>query len=485
MRDIRYSGNLSRLFFVLLMVWSHSSANVAAQPPDLLGVQEKNSAGANPVGMTLPPDMDPELESLRTRVESSTLTDEEKQSIYESIGKAAKYRSDKVTSTQSAQQTQAGLGEIADRVKSIKAAITALAETKTPAPEGSLAELETQLAALTAQRTAAKQAFDDAEAAISKSTQQRAEIDAEIPKLNQTLARLESQAEAAVASSDASLKSEAMIAELKSSAELVKTQILEKQNQQAYLEAETAANLPQLNLDRLGKELEVIDDRYKTLKAVVESKRADDAKDRADKADRQVEELHPALQEIGKENQRLATLVQDLVVKIDQAESRLQSSTDELERLRKSQEEAVRRVDQVGRTAAVSAMLRGMKQELPNVNSYRLMIRQRAAEIDDANYELMDMKDARNGSLKLQVAELFRKTGDLVAADQRDKLEQEALTLLEDQRTEYLDPAIRSQTKYFNTLANISFTESEIVQVAEVSRRYINENVLWTRSTQP
>ncbi|MCA9135905.1 MAG: mechanosensitive ion channel, partial [Planctomycetales bacterium] len=50
---------------------------------------------------------------------------------------------------------------------------------------------------------------------------------------------------------------------------------------------------------------------------------------------------------------------------------------------------------------------------------------------------------------------------------------------------EYLDPAIRSQTKYFNTLANISFTESEIVQVAEVSRRYINENVLWTRSTQP
>lgn len=485
MRFFLGSRAYSCRLFLVLMLWCVPAATLPAQPPELLGAKEPSGTIANGVGMTLPPDMDPELESLRTRVEASSLSDEEKQPIYESIGKSAKLRADKTSSIQATQQAQAALSTVADRVASVKAAIAALAESKPAEPEGTLSELETQLAALTAQRAAAKQALDNAKAAISLATHQGAEIDAELPKLNQTLERLVAQASATETEADASLKSEAMIAELESSAVLVKTQILEKQNRKALLEAEAAANLPQLSLDRLSKELQAIETRYESLKSAVESKRAEDANDRAAKADRQVEELHPALQAIGKENQRLASVAQELVPKIETAEARLKNSTVELERLRKSRDEAIRRVDQVGQTAAVSAMLRNMKQELPNVNSYRLKIRQRVTDIDDANYDLMDMKDARNGSLQLQIAELFRNSGDMVKADQRKKLEQDALNLLEDQRTEYLDPVISSQSKYFNTLVNISLTESEIVQLSETSRRYINENVLWTRSTQP
>ena len=450
------------------------------QPPGLSAAPQE---ATKPAGMTLPAEADPVLQSLQDRVEASELTDEEKTSTLELIAKAAKQQADKVTTEALARQHQAELASLPERVKAIKLQIEAERQPQEPAPQATLPEMETALATLSGSRTTAKQAVSNAEATINQLRQRRAEIDTQLPKLNTALERAESQI--ASTTSDGTLKVDVILAEQKASAEYLKAQILEKQSEKALLDAEFAANLPQLKVDQLAAEYDRIEKRYEELRKAVEAKRAEDAKQRADKADRQIDKLHPVLQEIGKENQRLATLDQELADKIELAEKQLQASMAVLDKLQEKSEDAIQRVDQVGRTAAVGAMLRNLKQELPNANAYQLRIRRRIADIDDANYDLMDMNDVRNGSLSIQVDALFRGNQQALTSQLRESLGEEARTLLMEQRTEYLDPAIRSQTKYFNTLVKTSLTESEIVELSEKTRRFINENVLWTRSTQP
>ena len=97
----------------------------------------------------------------------------------------------------------------------------------------------------------------------------------------------------------------------------------------------------------------------------------------------------------------------------------------------------------------------------------------------------MEMTDNRNSKLSLTIDSLLRSSQQRLLMDQREFLEEEARELLLEQRAEYLDPAIHSQSEYFNTLVNVSTVEDEIIQLVEKSQQYINENVLWIRSTRP
>ncbi len=136
-------------------------------------------------------------------------------------------------------------------------------------------------------------------------------------------------------------------------------------------------------------------------------------------------------------------------------------------------------------TDAVGALLRNFKQSLPSVGANRLRIRERKPVINDAQYELIELTDRRNARLSLTVAALLRFAAPPVNRAELPELEAEARTLLEEQRLEYLDPAIRSQTTYFNTLVSLSTTEQQIVQLVEEATRYTNERILWIRSSKP
>jgi potassium efflux system protein len=472
-------------FLLPIALFVFKTTAAAAQIPALVGGQDAQAAPAQDSGLLLPDDLDAELLDLSTRVQASTMTEEEKRKITETIAKASKNRRDAGDAARRAQQYQSALPTIADRADALKATGTAAVETGRPSADASLSELETQLAALSAERASIKQAVAEAEAAISKSVLRRTEIDSELSRLTSGLESRDAQVAAALSAVDGTLAGEAMIEQLKSAAAFSRARLSELQNEKALLNAELAANLPQLTLDRHARKLEQIELRLEALKKAVDSKRAVDAAERVEKADRQADELHPTLQPIGAENQRLASLNQELAGKIEEVERTLKLRTDQLEALRRSRADAAERVNQVGLTAAVGAMLRNLKQNLPNVSAYELKIGRRTTEIDDANYDLMDLTDRRNEPLKVEVENLFRASRSSLSTTRREQLEEEARALFQQQRTDYLDPVIHSQTKYFNTLVEISTTEELIIQLVETTRRYINENVLWTRSTQP
>ena len=290
-------------FFLVTGVLAQMSvqvgAQVSAQTPALIDLKDSQTVEIRDSAGLSPSSPDPKLQDLIARVNASELSDEEKQLIAASIAKTEKNLKDKRISLRNGQRYKADFATVRERVKTLTSPAENAIKTEMPPPSSSLLELETKLAALSAERTSIKQAADEAETAISRATSRRSEIDAELPKLVATLETRESRAGAAASSADGSLSKEVMIAELKSFAELAKAQLLAIQNEKALLDAEVAANLPQLTRDRLAGQLESLNGRFEQLRKTVESKRSADAAARVEKADRQIDEFHPALQPIG------------------------------------------------------------------------------------------------------------------------------------------------------------------------------------------
>ncbi|MDA8744445.1 mechanosensitive ion channel [Rubripirellula amarantea] len=426
------------------------------------------------------------LEKLREQVKSADLEEEAKSAALTVLDQAEKQAAEASSKTEMVQKRRAAIETVAARADSAKRSLEQLQNAQPSAPRGeTLAELEAELASLTAKTQAAQQTVNQAETAMKNSAQRRAEIDTELPKLINSAEERKQQFENAVANADGTVANDAAIVELKTASELLNANVAALQAEKALLDAEAAASLPQLTRDLEARQAETLQKQLVSLRAIVEEKRAEDAASRVEMASKQLNQMHPLLRFIGEQNQSLAELNQTLAKKIEDEETRLVSRKSQLEDIRESFKQATSRVDKVGLTDAVGAMLRNLKQNLPSVGVYRMRIRERSSEIDDAAYALEEMTDRRNAKLSLTIDALLRQADRPVYGVEREELEKEALQLLETQRTEYLDPAIRNQTHYFNTLVSISTAEEEIIQLVEDSRKYINENVLWTRSTSP
>lgn len=424
--------------------------------------------------------------TLRERVNQSELDDEGKAQILKTLDQADTELKEAASSAQLAETREAEFKSVKKRLDSVNTELESLNENPDEtAPSGSLTELEAKRVALDAKINAAKQNLDDAEAKVVEVTQRPSEIDAELPGLVTTLEERQTQLKAALAEADRSLQNEAIAAELKAAVELLNAKIVALQNEKTLLNAEATANLPQLSRDLAARRLEILEKQSERLKTSIEQQRVKEAAIQVDKANVEAKSLHPALKPIGTRNQELADLNQSLVPKIKDAETLLAERSTLLEELRSDFEKATNRVDNIGLTDAVGAMLRNLKQRLPNVSAYQLQLRQRAGDINDANYKLMEMTEERNQKVGIAIDSLLRNAVPRPAYDELEDLRAEARELYQQQRSDYLAPAIQNQNIYFSTLVSISTAEQEIIQLVEKSTRYIDENVLWIRSSIP
>ncbi|TWU00962.1 mechanosensitive ion channel domain-containing protein [Stieleria varia] len=455
---------------VMLLVLTTLSSLVQAQ------VNESVPTGNPPAATT----------SLRDRVTESDLEEAQKTQTLALIGQAEKQTADAKAKSELAKQRAAALETVTQRAEAARQSIRDLKDFKPSVAQNlSLADLEASLATLTESTRAAKQALAASESAMKDTAQRRAVIDAELPKLTASLEERKQQLQNAMASGDATLVGEAIVAELKSSVESLQADIEAIKAEKALLDAEVAASLPQVTRDLKARQVETMEAQLATLQQAVENERVDDATKRLRKAQQMLPELPAVLQPIGQRNEQLAMLIKHLARDIESATDELNERTEELDNLSEQFEQATDRVDKVGLTDAVGAMLRNLKQNLPSIRVNQLRIRQRASKINDANYQLMEMTDRRNQRLGMTIDGLMRDARESTSSDQRESLSEEARELLQEQRTEYLDPAIRAQSEYFNTMVSISTVEDEIIQLVEKASKYINENVLWIRSTRP
>ena len=425
------------------------------------------------------------LASLRSRLEQSQLDDEQKQTVLKAIEQSESQAQEAASQAAMAVQRAEALKTVAARAEESKQELNRLNNFQPQTFDETLPELEARLATMDSELTTAKQAAADAESAMAQSTKRRREIETQIPELEKKLADRKSQTVPLSSATGTTLLAEANHVESIEAEKLLEARITALRSEIALIEAESAAGLPQLIRDVRVRTAETIEQQLTATKARVETLRVKNADDLLKTAKTQLTQLHSSLVPIGQQNQVLAELNQQLAQKIESAEATLKQRTLLLEDWTGAFQQARTRVETVGLTDAVGTLLRMLRETLPNTKEFRLLNAQRQQTINDVQYELIELNDRRNEKLDLAIDRLFRLGRPPLPYDQRQDLAPEARKLFREQRTEYLDPAIRSQTAYFNALVSISTTEQQIVDLVTEATRYIDERILWIRSTKP
>ncbi len=145
------------------------------------------------------------------------------------------------------------------------------------------------------------------------------------------------------------------------------------------------------------------------------------------------------------------------------------------------------KVDTVGLSTSVGKLLRKQRLLLPNMRTLQESVGNRQPQIDEAQLALFDYNDER-----ALIADPERRARqivdtldpDAIADVEKDVLVSEATDLLT-RRRDILDPLMRSQNALFDSLAEISVMQQQLVDVTEEFSNYIDERVLWVRSADP
>ncbi|MFK8114933.1 MAG: mechanosensitive ion channel domain-containing protein [Rubripirellula sp.] len=425
-----------------------------------------------------------ELTTLRARLLQSQVSEEEQQQVLAVIDQGESLVKEFTSQQTLVKKRTDALATVSQRVESTKREIASLVDFKPKVPAAPLPELEAGLATLEADLVVAKAAVADAEAAMAQATNRPREIEKQLPELQKKLDEIKAETPLNAASGT-TLLAEAKRIEASVSKSLLETRVAALRAELALIEAESAASLPQLMRDLHVRTVETLEEQLASTKQVTEELRAKEADSLLESASAQLSQLHLSLQPIGKQNQTLALTNQSLTTKIEETESALKRQKLQLEGLKGDFQQAKNRLEAVGLTEAVGSMLRSLRQKMPHANEYQLRNRERQNTINEAQYALIDLVDERNRKLDVIVARLFRDAEKPVSLDEQQRLEPKARELFREQRTEFLDPAIRSQKTYFNALVSLSTTDQQIVDAVKEATRYIDERVLWIRSTTP
>ncbi len=425
-------------------------------------------------------------DGLRNRVTDAELSEEEKKAILAHLSRAESQTKEAVAKREVAAAFQGSLASLENRVGAAKDELKSLQDFQPqPVQSQSLPELEALLTKINSELATAKQAVSDAESVATRAPQKLRELETEIPGLDSQLAACRSLLDSTAVTAEPSLDLEARKLELAATEQLLLAALEASRNEAALIKAETTSGFFQLDRDLKAQRVNTIEQQRDLIDAAVESARETDASNRVKSAESQLAKLHLALRPIGEQNRQLADLNKSVAAKITEVEESLEASTSELEKLRSRLQQARALVDTIGLTEAVGSMLRDLKQRLVKPDFYRWSAKQRQPLINEAQYTLIDLTNRRNARLDIAAALLLDEAQPPIPADQQAELANEAEALLAEQRTEFLDPAIRSQRTYFNTLVSLSATEQQIIQLIEESKSYVNERVLWIRSTTP
>jgi potassium efflux system protein len=424
-------------------------------------------------------------DALRKRVSAAELSEDEKKPILAQIDQAESQAKEAVASREAATAFQDSIASLDNRVDDAQSELDSLQDFQPPPmPSQSLTELEALLTKIDTDLAAAKSAVSNAESLATRAPQKLRELEAKARDLDSQLAECRSQIDAA-AQSEPSLSLDAAKLELAASEQLLLAKLETLRQEAALIKAEMTAGFFQLDWDLKAQRVNTIQQHRMLVDEAVESARLADATRRVKSAESQLSTLHRALRPIGEQNQQFADMNNSLAAKIAEVEESLDASAAELEKLRSRLQQAKTVVDTIGLTEAVGSMLRDLTHRLVKPNFYRWSNKERQPLINEAQYTLIDLTNRRNANVDIVVAVLLNEAQPPIPEDQKPELVKEAKALLARQRTEFLDPAIRSQRTYFNTLVSLSATEQQIVQLIEETKNYVDQRVLWIRSTKP
>lgn len=205
-------------------------------------------------------------------------------------------------------------------------------------------------------------------------------------------------------------------------------------------------------------------------------------------ADHQASEAHwaaitaePAVRQLADENSALAEGRQQLADTMQHLADDTQAIQLRLDKLRDEFKDVQDKISVAGLTDAVGQMLRKQRSELATIDADRLSIRRRQDEITRAQLQLFDLEEqSRN------LRDIDQRARQIAATlPEESQAKTDDLRSLLKSRQKLLDDFAKDENSYFKGLIDLDSKQQELLLKSEVFRTYIDERVLWIRSTHP
>lgn len=308
----------------------------------------------------------------------------------------------------------------------------------------------------------------------------------EVPKLSaaarERQADVEKQIQASAASTEAPEAATARRISLLARRRAIEQEVVSYEKElKAY---EVRAELLPLRRDLAAGQIALAEQEVAHWREVVNRQRQHDADAQVRRARWEANQAHPGMAELTARNAQLAERRKALAQLIVQTTAQLEDTNKKLAALQDQFKRIQGKVEAVGLTNAIGLLLRKQRVTLPDLADHRRNMSLRQNTIGEWQLELLQSEDRRSelANLEAQIQKELRSIGG--ADDEADYKELELGTraALETEK-EYLDALIVDANSYFDKLVDLDNAERGLIEQTEAYAKYIDERVLWIRST--
>ncbi|MDX1811037.1 MAG: hypothetical protein R3240_03760 [Gammaproteobacteria bacterium] len=194
---------------------------------------------------------------------------------------------------------------------------------------------------------------------------------------------------------------------------------------------------------------------------------------------------HPVIQEILKTNQDLASESAEVSSKITELTTEKQSLEQSLEFFRQSFNSIKDKISSAGLSDTIGLRLRNAKNQLPDLSSFARRMESRRSEIEQVQLRRIELEDRllELVNINREVDKQIAKTNFTNEIEKKEFAEQ-LTQVLNEQKQKFLPATLTSYDNYFdNTLLPLLEKEKEYVKLINDYATYINERILWVKSS--
>lgn len=417
--------------------------------------------------------------------QSTTITAEVKAEATENYRAA-------ITNLQSAAGSDARLKALIAETESVSSRVSEMKtqrdETKNKKPfvepRLSLQQMEQLLPTIELQLSGFKNSRQEAEAELQSRSPRRKEIRARLVVIQEKIADATTQLNG-LAKPEASPQQQSLSARLSTRRIMLEKEKPALEGELAKLDAEESADLARLRIVLANSNVAYTEKLIALLQKQINVAREYIAADAVKTARKAAISADPALKSYADENQKLAETAKKFAEALAETESKLKVSTDLYDELTRRFSQTKKKVESVGRTSSIGAMLRKQLTMLPDVASRRAAVQDRQQLINDTQYRIFEFEESQQGLSEIEpVIKRIVSEARKDSATNRELLESATRELMNLKR-QYLDDLVRSTGKYFDALIELDTVDQQVIALESDYENYINQRVLWIRSGPP
>ncbi len=243
----------------------------------------------------------------------------------------------------------------------------------------------------------------------------------------------------------------------------------------------TAVELLSLQREAADENAALLEKRVAKSRDAVNHRRESEADQQAAEARLTAVTAVPAIRHLADENSDLASQRAQLTKSIETLSADREAVVAHLDKINDQFKQASDKLTATGLTEAVGQMLLKERAELATVEADRRAAEQRQQEIARVQVELFELQDQLSDlhNLDASVEQLH------AALPKNSEANRSDLRRLLQTKRKYLEALVDDDNSYFADLVDTDSKQRELIAQADAFRDYIDQRVLWVRSTHP